>query len=719
MSPDPDKLFQEAVEHHRAGDLPKAAVIYQQILQAQPENVNVLYLLGLVAFQAGQGAHTVELLRRAVAIDPGQASCHGLLGAAAMTLGMKNEAEEAFRRAIDLDGAAEHYNGLGVLLKEQGRLQEAIAAFRQANEKMPETVTVHCNLGYAYREQGDLVSAAECFGRVVELEPDNAAVLGALGQILHRLAHSQEAVPFLERAIALNPGDADCHCDLGDALQTLGRIPDAVAAYGRAIQLNPKLGRAWYSAGCAEASRKEFVAAVSCFRQALELQPNWPEAQHNLGQVLFKLGQVDEALQLFRRAVSGSDASLSLSAIAVVIPGSPSSSNQDILDARRSWAESYIHEVTTSPRPLFRRASRGGPLRIGYVSSFFADHNWMKPVWGLINQHDRTKFRVHLFSDGPAARIQHGYRPHADDRFFDTARLLNEALADQIRDAGIDLLVDLNGYSTMGRLPLFAMRPAPVIVGWFNMYATTGIAGYDYLIGDDVVIPPSEEKFYSEKILRAPGSYLTFEVNYPVPDVVEPPSLKNGAVTFGCLASQYKITGQVVAAWSGILQQTPGSALVLKSGALASQGVREFVLGLFEVHGVARERIRLYGPSDHYRFLETYGEIDIALDTFPYNGGTTTTEAIWQGVPLATFYGDRWVSRTSASILKAAGLDEYIAGSVDEYVSLAVRLASSPDQLRDARLSMRSRLGQSAVCDTVAFARRMEQMYQRAIGRAQ
>ena len=339
----------------------------------------------------------------------------------------------------------------------------------------------------------------------------------------------------------------------------------------------------------------------------------------------------------------------------------------------------------------------------------------MKPVWGLINHHDRRQFEVHLFSDAPASEIRHGYRVDPRDRFYDTTNLSNEALSQRIGDAEIDLLVDLNGYSAMPRLPLFCSRPAPVVVGWFNMYATTGIPGYDYLIGDDLVIPPEEEKFYCEKIARVPGSYLTFEVTYPVPPVTDPPCLTNGVITFGCLAPQYKITDEVIAAWSRILDQVSGSSLVLKNEALLSPGVREFVHGLFERHLVSPKRVRLDGPSEHYRFIETYGEIDIALDTFPYSGGTTTTEAIWQGVPVVTFSGDRWVSRTSASILQSATLGELIGDGLQGYISLAIGLANSPDRLQDLRRTMRSRLRSSSVCDTQRFARDIEVLYTRML----
>jgi protein O-GlcNAc transferase len=450
---------------------------------------------------------------------------------------------------------------------------------------------------------------------------------------------------------------------------------------------------------------------MAWFGKALEILPDWPEAQHNLGQIFFKLGQVDEALGLFRRAVSG-DLPLPQAAIAAIIPGSPASDNQAILDARRTWAARQLPgENSDNERSVPVVSTAGQPVRVGYVSSFFKDHNWMKPVWGLINHHDRRLFEVHLFSDGPASSIVHGYCAHPQDRFHDISGISNQDAARLIEQAEIELLIDLNGYSDVQRLPLFVLRPAPVIAGWFNMYATTGIQSYDYLIGDDVVVPPQEEKYYCEKIVRVPGSYLTFEMTYPAPVVVDPPCLTSGAITFGSLASQYKITSLVVEAWSAILLRVPGSSLVLKNRTLGAPSARDFVHGLFESQGISADRVRLRGPSDHFRFLETYGEIDIALDTFPYNGGTTTTEALWQGVPVVAFLGDRWVSRTSASILRAASLGDLIGRDVDEYISIAAGLARSPGELQGLRRSMRSRLLDSSVCDTENFARNMERIY--------
>lgn len=338
----------------------------------------------------------------------------------------------------------------------------------------------------------------------------------------------------------------------------------------------------------------------------------------------------------------------------------------------------------------------------------------MKPVWGLIGQHDREKFEVHLFSDAPASAIQSSYALRAEDHVHDITGLPNAAAAERIQQSDIDLLVDLNGYSKVERLGLFTLRPAPRIAGWFNMYATTGMPCYDFLIGDDTVIPPGEEKFYCEQIIRVPGSYLTFEVAYAVPDVAPPPCASGRPLAFGCLAPLYKITKEVIAAWSKILQQAGGSSLLLKNTAFASPASRQYVRALFERHNIAAERIRLEGPSDHEKFLRTYDEVDVALDTFPYNGGTTTTEAIWQGVPVVAIWGDRWVARTSASILRAANLSRFVCRDVDEYVSMVIQMAASPDtpaQLSEYRRNMRSQLRASPVCDTQGFARNMERIY--------
>ena len=292
-------------------------------------------------------------------------------------------------------------------------------------------------------------------------------------------------------------------------------------------------------------------------------------------------------------------------------------------------------------------------------------------------------------------------------------------LADYIRRIGVDVLVDLNGYSVPGRLGLYLRRPAPAIVGWFNMFATSGMPGYGHIVGDDQTIPRREERHYSERVWRVPGSYLAFEVAYPVPDVAPPPCLANGHITFGCLGSQYKITDGVIAAWATILGRVPTARLYLRNGELSDESSRAAILARFGKAGVDRARIDMEGRTAHFEFLASYARVDIALDTFPYNGGTTTTEALWQGVPVLSFDGDRWASRTSKSLLVAAGLDDWCLADEAAYVERAVALASDPARpamLRDMRAGMRARLAASPTCDCARLCGALEDIYRRVAG---
>jgi protein O-GlcNAc transferase len=497
-------------------------------------------------------------------------------------------------------------------------------------------------------------------------------------------------------------------------LYGLAQFDQAIAICQEVVRLDEHLHPAWYGQGCAWEKKGDDAIALGCFRKALSLAAEHGETHHNLGKVLHKLGLTDEAIERFQSALALGKGFLPSTAIATLIPGSPRATNRTVLEARRFWAETHLPPV--DPHKRFRRApAQGRRLRVGYLSSFFQSHNWMKPVWGLLNHHNRDRFDVFLFSDAPEAACLGSYRKHPRDRFQDITGLSNLATADCIDKCDLDILVDLNGYSRIDRLAVIALKPAPIIVGWFNLYATSGMACYDYLIGDNEVIPPEEETFYTEKILRVPGCYLTYEVLYPVPDVVDPPVLSSGKMTFGSLASQYKITEPVVEAWSRILVSAQDTRLFLKNATLDSVANREFLAKRFESHGVPRHRITLEGSANHFDFLAAYGSMDLALDTFPYNGGTTTLEAVWQGVPVITFHGDRWATRQSASINRAAGLREFVARNLDEYISSAIALAKNPDtpaRLTELRRTMRDRLVHSPLCDTVNFARNMESLYE-------
>jgi len=338
----------------------------------------------------------------------------------------------------------------------------------------------------------------------------------------------------------------------------------------------------------------------------------------------------------------------------------------------------------------------------------------MKSVWGVINHHDRSAFEIHLFSDGNPPSADSGYQDNPLDHVHDARGLSNTDLASLVTRTGIEILVDLNGYSYQRRLGLFMRRPAPANVSWFNMYAPSGVDAFDYIIGDAVVIPTSEEQFYCERVLRVPGSYLAYSMLYPVPDVAPPPCLAAGRINFASLCSQYKITDEVIAVWAMILRQAPYAPLLIKNAELGDPTCRTALQERFGRWEIKPNRVLLEGPAPHEEYLAAYGKTDIALDTFPYNGGTTTMEALWQGVPVLTFKGDRWASRQSCSLLLAAGLGDWCMPDCTSYIARAVAMALSPTtttELASLRSAMRERLARMPVCDSAGLCRALERIY--------
>ena len=712
-----DRQIRRGLSLHRAGNVKAAAEIYERVLAQKPNHPDALYLMGCVAHQAGDSSVAVEFLEKAIAARPDKAEYYYALGTAQAELEKYDLAEINLRKATRLGSRSEFHSSLGLLLKKQHRLAEAIAEFETAVHLDNEDKDANLNLGRAYLAAERFEDAIPHLEHALKIRPAHAPTLAALRQALSSANREEEAVAHLDRAMVPLVANTERLCDLADALQEAEDFGGAIAVYNRALAFGRQSPRAWYACGCAELARQDFAASIGCFEEAVKLRPDWLEARHNLARALYEMGQVRQAYEEFKICATCTEegSRLARAMLAVIAPGAPQACNRDVLEIRESWVRDLQAGDLGAQTPLQIRSATS-KLKIGYVSSFFSRDNWMKPVWGLISQHNRLQFDIHLFSDAPRSAIRHGYRAHAADRFFDTTLLSNKALAELIQENGIQVLVDLNGYSEMNRLPLYMLHPAPVIVGWFNMYATSGMPCFHHVIGDRDVILPEEEVFYSETVHRVTHSYLTFCVDYPVPPVSELPCTGNSPFTFGCLGSQYKITSEVVESWSRILTSSPGSRLFLKNKHLKTRAACGFMEKLFGKFGVAPERLLLEGPADHFEFLKAYDRVDIALDTFPYNGGTTTTEAIWQGVPVVTFAGDRWAARTSASILRAGGLQDFVALDLAGYIALATQLANSPDEwprLASLRSNMRNQLVASRVCDTQAFAREMEDIYRR------
>jgi protein O-GlcNAc transferase len=538
---------------------------------------------------------------------------------------------------------------------------------------------------------------------------------------------SRAALTAARAAHGKFPHDPQLLTRLADAFYATADIRNAERHYRRAIELDGEIFQAHYGLGMALVSSKQVAAAVPILERALALEPDDPDALLALGACFFAAGQIDHALDHYARAAAHSREApethtRALLEIAKIVPFSAARSGAAVKQAREAWAaqaDKSIHATgSKSCRPAKSTAKPSGKIRLAYLSAFFASRNWMKPVWGVVNEHDRDAFEIHFLADNELPAPSSGYRRHKSDKIHNITKLDNAAAAALIQKLQIDVLVDLNGYSYTPRLELLLRKPAPTQLGWFNMFATTGMRQFDAIVGDASVIYNEERSDYTEKVLRVSGTYLAFNVQYDTPDVVHPACLASprNALTFGCLAPQYKISPEVLAAWSQILAAAPQTRLVLRNTYLQNPENCADLLARFAKAGLPAERVMLHPPAEHLAFLKTYDEIDVALDTFPYSGGTTTMESLWQGVPVLTYDGDRWVSRTTKSLLLAARLDDWVMRTRDAYVRRAIDLARSertPAMLAALRREMRWGLMESAACDTSRLCGELEGFYKK------
>jgi predicted O-linked N-acetylglucosamine transferase (SPINDLY family) len=589
-----------------------------------------------------------------------------------------------------------------------------------AEQLMAEGIRLDPNdwrLQYAYGESlldlDAIDRAVAAFRQALLLHPEHPDVLASLGGALLRQEAYTEAAEVLRRAIEKLPSDALVHELLGEALAGSADLREAVAAYERAWQLGHQSQAIAFFCANAHCDLQAFASAVAWFQAGLSMGSDEPMPWHNFGKALFELGAVAEASQAFERAWQQGSLP-SLRELAVICPGNPHQSTAEILAIRRQYA-GEVQMDGTSWVPRSASIAPTARVRVGYISSFFAHPNYMKPVYALLAAHHAERVDIELFHDGPpSAELEKHVENSAVSHVFDVSQLTNSRLVEVIRQRDLDVVVDLNAYSAMNRLPIYTVPLARKTIGWFNHYATSGLPAIDVLVGDSQTYDDQDACSFSERVVQLPLSYLAFRVDHPAPDVVPPPCSRLPWITLGSLCSQYKITPDVLQLWGEILQQLPDSQLILANRTLQSPDVAEYVRSQLVRQGVSLDRVELRGGASHAEYLQNYNDIDIALDAWPYNGGTTTTEAMWQGVPVACFRGDRWASRTSASLVAESPFAEFLFDSAEAMKDGILAFARDPgaaERLSQLRLNARDALRASLVCDIDRLASSLETVY--------
>jgi predicted O-linked N-acetylglucosamine transferase (SPINDLY family) len=733
-----EQALQTAIGHHGAGRLAEAEGIYRQILARFPDHADALHLLGVLACETGHTAAAIELIGRAIALNPGVAEYQSNLGEAYRRAGQWDQAIVHFRRAIVIrPNLAKANNSLGIALRNTGRLDEAVASYQQALAIEPRYAEAHSNLGNALKDQGQLDEAVASLRRALELKPDYAAAYSNLGNALSAQGRLDEALAALDRAIELRPDLAEAHNNRGSALLELARFDDAIASFGRALALKPDYAEAHCNLGNALKELGRLEPAIESYRRALELKPDFAEAHSNLGIAFKELGHLDRAIASYRRALElkpsywGAHSSLGNAfkevgrldeavacfrkAVALRPDHAPAASNlvltlnyhpdydaQAILAEHRWWASQYAEPLAAQIRPHANDRSTERKLRVGFLSPDFRSHPVGRLLVPLLAHRDRGQAEFIVYSDVRLPDgVTHQLQALADD-WQNVVGVGDARLADQIRGDRIDILVDLALHTAHNRLLVFARKPAPVQATMLGMPATTGLATMDYRITDSYLDPPGTgDEAYTEESIRLPHCYWCFQPPEAALPVSELSARSRGFITFGCLNHFAKVSPGALTVWCSILHALPTARLVIQSPEGAH---RDAVHALFRKDGIASDRVEFVAHVPRTEYFRRYQGLDLCLDPFPYNGHTSTLDSLWMGVPVITLAGSTAVGRGGMSILSNAGLPGLIARTPQEYVDFAVAWAGDQARLAALRAGLRQRMEASPLMDSRQFA---------------
>jgi protein O-GlcNAc transferase len=681
MQPNSLQSMYEAVKSHlQAGRNQQAAEVLGEIVRLFPREPQAPFMLGVLFHQAGQSPAALDWLIRSIRLNPENAEAHFLCGIIYQSLNRFTEAADAYRQSLARKpGNGKALNNLGRAVLDSGDIGQAIAILNQAVKTSPPNPAAHTNLGAALRMNGDPDAAAEHY----------------------------------RKAISIDEKCAEAHGNLGVVLAGQGRVGEAIVSIRRAIELNPRMYNPRFNLAKILHESMRMNEAHEQVHAALQIRPTSAEAHNLLGNLLGITGQISQCIAAQRRAVElKPDFAAAHSNLLLSLHYLPDLAPQDLFAAHQQWAMQQtrglmpINESYANDRTADRR------LRVGYVSPNFNAHSVAYFFEPVLAAHDRKQFEIFCYSDLPSGDQTTDRLKTLADHWREIAGKADEAVSGMIRQDAIDILVDLAGHTSGNRMPMFARKPAPVQITWLGYPDTTGLKTMDYRVTDAIADPPgASDPFHTEKLIRIPGGAWSYQAAQG-PDIGPSPASANGFVTFGSFNNLPKVTHTALQCWARILQKVPRSRLILKSSGLSSQMGREQAAGHLTRNGIEPGRFELLGwlPTT-FSHLELYNRIDIALDTFPYNGTTTTCEALWMGVPVITFSGSSHVSRVGTSLLTHANCPEWIAADLNGYVDLAVQMANQLPDLAAARSTLRDRLKTSALCDGKRMAGELETVY--------
>jgi len=704
------QLMQSAVSAYRAGKAAEAATLCRRIIEVLPDTFDALHLLGVIELESGNSAEAERALGRAVQANPRSAEAYSNLGTALFNLQRFEEARRFQEKAIALQpNFATARTNLGNTLMRLKCLEQSIQAHDEAIRIKPDYSDAYVNRGMTLLLLDRDEEADRDFDRALALRPRHLQAIVGKGVVGLNHRHFDAALALFNAAVAMSP-TAEVLAHRGRLYAQIKQVAKAEADFDAALAIDARLEIAWRGKAQVAVLRGDVAQATAACNQVLASNPNCEIATLLLGNCYARQGDLQAAIAHMDRALAikpDFEEALSKKIFTLDFTDVDFAFHQAI---RKSWWQAI--GVKISRRQLGpRNLDSERRLVIGYVSSDFRNHSAALTFKPILRHHDRAKFEVVCYSCSAVRDAVTDECQSMVDRWVDAWQLSDRELADRIEADGIDILVDLSGHSEGNRLPVFAAKPAPIQVTAWGHVTGTGLPTMDYLFADAALIPQDVRHLFAEKVYDLPA-LITIE---PLPEAPSSPlpMLRNGHVTFGVFNRIDKISDDVLATWSKLLQAVEGSVIVVKHGALSDAFVRDNLVSRFDAHGIARDRARFLGATSREEHLAELANIDISLDPFPQNGGVSTWESLQLGVPVVTKLGVCCASRIGGSIMSAIGLDDWVAADDERYVAIARDFAARPSELAALRAKLPSMVTSSEAGNTELYTRRVEEAYRR------
>ena len=588
-------------------------------------------------------------------------------------------------------------------------VQESLSSYQQAVKINPNDANAHYNLGLILKKLGKSEEAKNSYQKAIEINPNFTAAYNNLGVVFKELGEFKKAISSYLKAIEIKPNYAMAYYNLGNALNDLGEFEKAISAYQKAIDINPNYADAHYNLGNRQHGLGEFKKAKISYQKAIEINSNFAKAYNKLGYLLSDLGEHDKATSACHKAIKikpdyAQAYSMLLFNLNYKIDFDP---DLYLTEAKKFRANCKPKKVLSFKYKYEKKPKK---LRLGFVSADFGNHPG--GFFSLSTLRELRKKDFELIAYATTDRKDE-FSPHFRPLFLkwhSIEKVKDEQIVEKIFNDGIHILIDLQGHSAKNRLPIFMYKPAPIQASWLGQ-GSTGIPEIDYFIGSTHLTPKNEEGHYIEKVVRLPEISQCFTPPDFDVKINNLPALKNKFITFGSLNKLTKISKETVSLWSKILSSIPNSKLLLKSRELKNPEIVKNTYERFNKNKINKNRLILQGESKTRKeVFEIYNQIDIALDPFPFQGNTSTIEAVWMGVPVITLRGNRYLFHFGESINSNLNMYDWIAKNQEEYISKAVKFSSDLDALSKLRMNLRQTALQSPVFNAPRFAEHFSNM---------